>query len=42
VTKKVIENDEDLEIRIFTNGKMDPNDVYIVGVYNKERPFFLE
>lgn len=42
VTKKVLGNDESLEIRLFTNDKMLPSDIYLLGVYNKERPMVLE
>lgn len=42
VVRKVLSNDEDLTVRIFTNDRMDPSDVYVLGLYVKERALFLE
>jgi hypothetical protein len=38
----VLNPEEDLQVRIFTNDKMVPADVYVIGIFVKEQYLYLE
>ena len=42
VTRKVLNPEEDLQVRIFTNDKMVAADVYVIGIFVKEQYLYLE
>ncbi|CDW88298.1 a-macroglobulin complement component [Stylonychia lemnae] len=42
IMSKVISNDEDLVVLLQTNSLVNPSDLYVVGVFNKEKILYLE
>eukprot|EP00347_Sterkiella_histriomuscorum_P004662 403359590 len=42
INNKVIENDEDLEVTLLTNYVLDPRNIYVIGVFNKEQILYLQ
>ncbi len=42
VTRKVLDNNEDLELRVFTNDKLLPTEVFMIGIFIKEQYKYLE